>query len=143
MDEQLQQELTDLRNAALLNMALYDAAMADAQKLKDRIEELERDKVRLESEAMYGAASYREALEEIQHLKSQLNTERGLHMAECNKAVRLHNELESCRKDAQRYRWIANGSSSAYVLDQMASCEIVGHEIDQAIDAAMQEEAKP
>ncbi|MDU9398059.1 hypothetical protein [Pseudomonas sp. zfem003] len=121
-------------------LALLDENAAQAA----RIAELERDKVRLESEAMYGAASYREALEEIQRLKSQLNTERGLHMVECNKAVRLHNELEACRKDAGYWRYFRDrmaepGDDVHLVFVEWCWAEASIEDVEAAIDAAMQE----
>lgn len=72
-----------------------------ADVMTDRIAELERENSRIKAEVAYGSAGYQAALEEIERLKNQLNTERGLHMAECNKAVRLHNELEACREIAE------------------------------------------
>lgn len=136
MDEQLQQELTDLRNAALFNMALYDAAVADAQKLKDRIEELERDKARLESEAMYGAAVFQAGKEKIAKLEQECE---GLR-------EQLRDELEACRKDADRYRWLrANNFDIGSYHHAHEYCASAWFEYfdDAAIDAAMQEETKP
>ena len=50
-------------------------------------------------------------------------------------------ERKELVKDAGRYRWLRDGNSSKFLT--FYACGFPHHELDEAIDAAMQSEAKP
>lgn len=124
MDEQLQQELTDLRNAAFFNMALYDAAMADAQKLKDRIEELEQERERLRAQV-------------------ERRIKQGQRRIRANAELRA--ELEAWMRIARRAHVCVGRMAIALMVlkNNGQLTEMQASVVDELIGAAMQEETKP
>lgn len=129
-------------------LSLLDENAAQAA----RIAELERDKVRLESEAMYGAAGFQAAKERIVELERECerlreSKQKWKSFAELANVERqsLFAELEACRKDAERLRGKLLEASQciaewgAYASEYFQEKYHLERDIAEFKDAAMQE----